>query len=215
VQPARLPLLLPLLALLACGGNKPSTSTPPKPENEPVVPLATVAMSGQQIAVTPLTLLVADEITSQDPHIANRAAALAWADSTILETLNSRGPEVKWVGPIELRKVARRAPTVAPDPDRMGQAMLRARFEDVPEPLRTNLRQLVALVGGRFALVPAALVFSRDPDGQSRAELALSMADSRSGKIIWRTLAWGVGPSPEQAFTAALAAVLPVGLGLR
>jgi hypothetical protein len=215
VKPAHLPLLLSLLAGLACGGNTSSTATPPEPKNEPVTPLTTVAMSGQQIAVVPLTLLVADEVSLQDPHLGNRAAALVWADSTLLEALNSRGPEVKWVGPIELRKVARRAPTVAPDPDRMGQAMLRARFDDVPEPLRTNMRQLVALVGGRFALVPAALVFSRDADGQTRAELALSLADTRTGKIIWRTLAWGLGDSPEQAFTAALTAVLPVGLGIR
>jgi hypothetical protein len=215
VKSAPLALLLSLLAALACGGNKGSTSPAPEAKNEPVVPLTTVAMSGQSIAVVPLTLLIPDEVSALDPKLANRAASLAWADSTILEALNARGPEVKWIGPIELRKVARRAPTVAPDPDRMGQAMLRAKFEDVPEPLRTQLRQLLALAGGRFALVPAALVFSREPDGRTKAELALALADTRTGKVIWRSLAWGTGDSPEHAFTAALAAVLPVGLGLR
>lgn len=215
MKPTQLLLSLTLLAALACGGKKPPTSATPEIKNEPVIPLATVTLSGQSIAVVPLTLLIADEISNQNPVLVNRAAALTWADSTILEALNSRGPEVKWVGPIELRKVARRAPTVAPDPDRMGQSMLRAKFDDVPEPLRTQLRQLVALMGGRFALVPAALVFSRDPDNKTRAELALTLADTRTGKVVWRTLAWGVGDAPQQAFTAALAAVLPVGLGLR
>lgn len=212
---SRLPLLLLALAALACGGKNPSPSATPERQDEPVAPLATVAFAGQQVALVPLTLVVADEITGRDPLLANRAAALTWADSTILAALNSRGPEVKWIGPVELRKIARRSPTVAPDPDRMGQAMLRAKFEDVPEPLRTMLRQMVAMVGGRFALVPAALVFSRDADGKTRAELALSLADVRTGKVVWRTLAWGTGDSAERAFIVALETVLPVGLGLR
>lgn len=215
VKSARLPLLLLALAVSACGGKKPSTSATPERKEEPVLPFATVAFAGQQVAVVPLTLVVADDVTGRDPLLVNRAASLAWADSTILAALNGRGPEVKWVGPVELRKIARRSPTVAPDPDRMGQAMLRTRFEDVPEPLRTMLRQLVALVGGRFAMVPAALAFSRDPDGKTRAELALTLADTRTGKVIWRTLAWGTADSAERALTVALETVLPVGLGLR
>jgi hypothetical protein len=214
VKPSRLPLSLALVALFACGG-KPSSTAPAPEKAEPVRPLSTITLAGEKVAVVPLTLIVPDAKALLDTLLANRAAALLWADSTILANLNARGPEVKWIGPVELRKVARRSPTVAPDPDRMGQAILRARFEDVPDPLRTNLRQLVALAGGRFALVPAALVFSHDPDGQTRAELALTLADVRTAKVIWRTLAWGVAESPERALTVALEAVLPVGLGLR
>jgi hypothetical protein len=74
---------------------------------------------------------------------------------------------------------------------------------------------MVALAGGRYALVPAALVFSQDPDGKFRAELALTLADSRTAKVVWRTVAWGVAESPERALIVALETVLPVGLGLR
>src|SRR5205807_4831056 len=75
-----------------------------------------------------------------------------------------RTPEVSWVLPDALRRAARRAPGIAPDPDQMGSAVLRAPdVEIVPDPLRSELRTLVALGGngGRYALVPAALVYRR------------------------------------------------------
>jgi hypothetical protein len=172
--------------------------------------------AGQSLAVTPITLVVSDESLSQTPPLNSRPVTLAWADSLMGAALTGRGPDVKWVLPPELRKIARRSPTYAPDPDRMGQSMLRTKkADDVPDPLRTNLRSLMALVGGRFALVPAALVFLREPDGSVVAELSLALVDARLGKVAWRSLAWGKGATPQQALIAALDAVLPVALGLR
>ncbi len=214
-MPVRFALSLVLLATLACGGKSASTTPSPAHDEPAIRPLTTAGFAGQLVAVVPLTLVVTDEATGQSPLLANHAKSLVWADSLILASLTARGPEVKWVGPIELRKIARRSPTVAPDPDRMGQAILRAKVDEVPEPLRGLLRSLMALVGGRLAMVPAALVFSQDPDGRTRAELAMTLADTRSGKVMWRTLAWATGDSPERALTVALATVLPVGLGLR
>lgn len=214
-MPTRLALTLVLLGTLACGGKSAATKPAPARDEPPIRPLTTSGFAGQLVAVVPLTLIVTDEVSGQSPVLMSRALALTWADSLILNALNSRGPEVKWIGPIELRKIARRSPTVAPDPDRMGQAILRSRMDEVPDPLRGLMRSLVAMVGGRLALVPAALVFSRDPDGKTRAELAMTLADTRTGKILWRTLAWATGDSPERALTVALETVLPVGLGLR
>jgi len=210
---------IPLIALasLACGGHS-AASAPEnvRPEREPVKPLPTVGMAGQSLAVTPLTLLVRDEALSAVPELKDRATALAWADSLVGEALLARAPEVKWVLPADLRKIARRSPTVAPDPDRMGQSLLRApNVKDIPDPLRASLRSLMALAGGRLALVPAALAFVQEPDGRVRAELSLALADSRTGKVVWRTLAWGVAPTAEQALRSALNTVFPVALGLR
>jgi hypothetical protein len=39
------------------------------------------------------------------------------------------------------------------------------------------------------------------------------LVDSRSGKVLWRTLAYGRGASPDQALNAAVAAVLPLAGG--
>jgi hypothetical protein len=179
----------------------------------PVRPLATTALAGQTIAVLPITLVVADPALESDSLYArykDRRTALLRADSLVGQGFQARSPEVNWVLPPQLRKIARRAAGVVDDPDQMGQAILRSpNLVKVPDPLRSSIRSLVALVGGRLALVPAALGFGPDSNGQIRADLSLVLTDSRSGKVLWRTLAYGRGASPDQALNAAIAAVLP------
>ena len=206
-------LCLGLLALLACRLNA-QDGTKPLPA---VQTLATGQLAGQTIAVLPLTLLVADPALESDSVYARyreRRSALLRADSLIGEEIQARSPEVNWVLPPQLRKVARRSAGFVEDPDQMGQAVLRSPgFTKVPDPLRSSLRGLVALVDGRFALVPASLGFGPEPNGQIRADLTLVLADARSGKVLWRSLAYGRGASPDQALDAAVAAVLPVSPG--
>ncbi len=164
--------------------------------------------------MVPLTLVVWEDGLGRFPELRDRARVLVWADSSVGVALQLWAPEVKWILPPELRRIARRAPGVAPDPDRMGQAVMRAeRLKDVPDPLRSHLRSLAALTGGRFALVPASLAFLADPSGGLRAELSLVLADTRTGKVAWRSLAWGVGATPAGALAAAMASVLPAELG--
>ncbi|HEY9015192.1 MAG TPA: hypothetical protein VIM84_09040, partial [Gemmatimonadales bacterium] len=136
--------------------------------------------------------------------------ALLRADSLIGMEIENRSPEVKWVLPPQLRKVARRSAGFVDDPDQMGQAVLRSQnINKVPDPLRSSLRGLIALVDGRLALVPASLGFGAEPNHQIRADLTLVMVDARNGKVLWRSLAYGRGASPDQALSAAIAAVLP------
>jgi hypothetical protein len=202
-----------LLALLACRLNA-QDGTRPLPE---VTTLATGPLAGQTIAVLPLTLLVADpaiEADSSYSRYRDRRTGLLRADSLIDEEIQARSPEVTWVFPPKLRKVARRSAGFVEDPDQMGQAVLRSPgFTKVPDPLRSSLRGLVALVDGRYALVPASLGFGPEPNGQIRADLTLVLADGRTGKVMWRSLAYGRGESPDQAVKAAIAAVLPVSQG--
>ncbi len=181
------------------------------PPREPVRPFVALPFAGQHIAVIPITLLVPVDTLVRVSPLEDRARALAWADSIVGAGLTARRPEVNWVFPAELRKIARRSPTVAPDPDRMGQSLLRDKsFETVPDPLRQHLRSLMAMAGGRYALVPAAVTLLPDTSGLVRAEVTLVLADTRLGKVVWRTIAWGVGETPAQAFAAAMDAVLPV-----
>jgi hypothetical protein len=106
--------------------------------------------------------------------------------------------------------MARRAAGFVPDPDQMGQAVMRApNLKTIPDPLRSSLRSLLAIADGRLALVPAAVGFGPEPNGEIRADLSLVLGDVRTGKVLWRSLALGRGKTPDQALNAALATVLP------
>ena len=204
---------LAVLTLVACSAH---AQEQPKPLPA-VQTLATAPLAGQTIAVLPITLVVADPALESDTLYRNyreRRAALLRADSLIGAGIQTRGPEVNWILPPELRKIARRSAGFVEDPDQMGQAILRSpSLTKVPDPLRSSLRGLVAMVDGRMAFVPASLGFGPEGNGQIRADLSLVLADGRSGKILWRSLAHGRGANPDQALSAAVAAVLPMSAG--
>ena len=200
-----------VLGAAACGGKKANQTPTPAP----TAPLPVTALASQKLPVLPLTLIGADE-TLGWPQFANQKAALASADSVISALLPARAPEVTWVLPEELRRQARRSPTFAANPDQMGSAVLRgARVGDfMPDPLRSELRALVAIADARFALVPAQLVFRRDtlpgtPAGTGTAELTAVIVDARLGRVNWRTVARGNGPDPWTALTRAVKALTP------
>jgi len=220
VRSARCGVAVALLA--GCGGRQ-HAETP-----APTKPLPTAGLAAQQVSVLPLALLAAEDSLHWQALLADRRAALARADSVIGTLLTARTPEVTWVLPDELRRAARRAPGIAPDPDRMGTAVLRAPgMELVPDPLRGELRTLVALGGngGRYALVPAALVYRRSgapgmvgarhavplPPGApaATAELSIVMVDVRTGRIGFRTVARGEGDDPWSALTRAVKSLTP------
>jgi hypothetical protein len=203
VKPAALAALITLLL-----------SPPLAAQGAPVAPVPTEGLTGQQVALMPLTLVVPDPTLESDSLYApyrERRTALLRADSLIGEAFTSRAPEVQWVLPPKLRKLARRSPGLVNDPDQMGQAALRApKMREIRDPLRSSLRNLTAVVGGRVVMVPAALGFGLLPDRRVHADLSLVAADSRSGKVLWRSQAVGDGATPDAALRAALASVLPI-----
>jgi hypothetical protein len=173
-------------------------------------------------------LFAADEGLHWQAQLADRRSALTRADSIIGALLAARAPEVTWVLPSELRRAARRAPGVAPDPDQLGTALLfRARsLKVVPDPLRSELRTLSALAGSgsaRYALLPVGLVFVRPrtqagtqpatqpagAGGAGTAELTVVITDVRTGVIGFRTVARGDGDDPWSALTRAMKSLTP------
>lgn len=208
--------MVALSIFLGCGGkNKADQKTTPEPL-PPTAPLPTAGLAGQRVALTPLELVGAEDTIHLDQLVADRRNTLTKADSIIGAFIGARAPEVTWVGPPELRHIARRAAGIVADPDQMGTPFLRAtNIIDVPDPLRYQLRTLMGLVGGRYALIPAGLVFRRPaglPPGSPpiiRAELSVVMVDSRSGHVGWRTIARGDGEDPWTALTRAVKALTP------
>jgi hypothetical protein len=203
--------LLLSIAAPACGTAQHEAKVEPLPH---VTAFSTQAVAGKTVGVLPITLVVADPAIQSDSLLSpyrDRRLALSRADSLISEALVTRGPEVAWVLPPELRKMARRSAGFVPDPDQMGQALLRSpKVSTIPDPLRSSLRSLLAIADTRLAFVPASLSFSPEADGSIRADLPVVLADARTGKVLWRSLAQGRGKSPDDALNAALASVLPV-----
>ena len=200
-----------LCVAAACGGKK-SDQTPVP---EPTIPLPLTGLASVKVPVLPLTLIGAEETLGWQ-QFANQRAALASADSVIGTLLPTRAPEVTWVLPEELRRQARRSPNFAANPDQLGSAIMRgARVGDfMPDPLRSEMRSLVAIADARFALVPAQLVFKRpitpgSPAGTGTAELTVVIVDARLGRVSWRTVARGDGPDPWTALTRAVKALTP------
>jgi hypothetical protein len=212
----RLALLL-VLALTGCGGSRQEPAAAASAVDPPTAILPTSRLTGQVVAILPITLVVADPALQSDSAYAayrDRRVALEQVDSLVSEGLTTRAPEVNWVPPRELRKMARRSAGYLADPDQMGQAVLRGpKVNVVPDPLRSSLRSLMAVAGGRLALVPASLGFGHEADGKIRADLSLVLADARTGKVVWRSVALGRGTTPTEAVNAAIAAVLPVSGG--
>ncbi|HJS47644.1 MAG TPA: hypothetical protein VJ773_06640, partial [Gemmatimonadales bacterium] len=174
-----------------------------------VAPLAVTPLAGQKVPVMPLTHLLVPSALAGDSAVSPRTRGLAWADSAFGELLVARLPEVTWVLPAELRRVARRAPGMVSEPDRMGQAALRnPGLTTVPDPLRSNLRTLAALTDARYILVPASATFDGEP-GTVRAHLVVVMADIRTGAIVWRAAPQGEGASAALAYEAAVLQLVP------
>jgi hypothetical protein len=195
-----------VLLTVACGAKH-------LPENAapvPALPLPTAGLAGQDVPVYPLTLLSADVALGWQAALTPHRDALARADSIIGALLTERSPEVSWVLPPALRHAAAQAPGLLADPDRIGTALLRSPgLEILPDPLRSQMRQLNAVSGGRYAFVPAALVYLQTPDGRARAELTVILADVRTGQIGWRTVANAEGPDPWTALIAAFKTLTP------
>ncbi len=196
-----------LIAAAPLGAQEPK---PGKFENRA---LSAMSLAGQKVPILPITMVVADPDIEPDSLYApyrERASALRRADSLIVLELEARGPEVSWLTPHELRKMARRAPGMLNSPDELGQAMLRnERLEKIPDQLAAQLRKLVAIAGGRMVLVPAALSFSHTPEGRYRADLALALVDTRRNEVVWRSSAVGQGAHPDLALRSALLTVFP------
>jgi hypothetical protein len=198
--------LIPWVAAAAVGcAPNPSADEAPVP----ALPLPMSAMAGVEVVVYPLTMVLSEAELGWDDALSPRDSALRVADSLIARALTERTPEVMWVLPEELRRVARRAPGILVDPDRMATAMLRHNLSKTPDPLQSQMRSLTGAVGDRLSLVPASLLFYRELDGTGRAELSMVLVDVRLGDIWWRSVVRGTGSDPWTALRVALETLAP------
>lgn len=188
-----------------------ATVGPAAAQKRPVTqPLLTASVSGQSVPLLPLTLVVAEASVPESLLVRDRVALVRFADSAVTEGLLSLAPDIQWIPPAELRRIARRGGGLVPEPDKLGQAVMRTwSLTTVPDPLRSNLRRLVSMAGGgRYAFIPASLILRADSAGV-HGDLSVLLADTRTGRVVWRSLAKGTGATPADAIAGAVATIFP------
>lgn len=173
-------------------------------------PLLTASVSGQSVPLLPLTLVVAEGSVPESLLVRDRVALVRFADSALTDGILTLAPDIQWIPPAELRRIARRGGGLVPEPDKLGQAVMRTwSLTTVPDPLRSNLRRLVSMAGGgRYAFIPASLILRADTAGV-HGDLSVLLADTRTGRVVWRSLAKGAGATPADAIAGAVATIFP------
>jgi hypothetical protein len=194
-----------LASLPGCRAAKPAEMGAPPPDVRPLAPFA-----GQRVAVLPAQRLRPADSAAWGARVPAPRAYLGVVDSALAATLAERGLATAWALHSDVVRSARRNATHAADPYALAvNPLLPSRrpapTPDVPEPLATQLRTLVALNDARYALVPVELRFERQPGpaGAGRAVLRLAVLDARSAQIAW---AGDVAGDTASALTPALAA---------
>ena len=176
--------------------------------------LGVQALSGQIVAVTPITFIGADSSLKGDSALAlyrNRTAGLRHFDSLFGDFLTSSLLETKWVLPPELRMISVRSSGYFPDPDMMGQGVMRNPNirKKVPEPLQSKLRSISGVTNARVIIIPAGVVFNRDSTGLLLANVSVVLVDPRLGDIRYRTITTGKGVTADAALRSAFAIIVP------
>lgn len=204
-------LVLVLIGALSAGCGH-SSSQAPVPTTKPELPLPVQALGGAKVPIFPLVTLVVEPGTGWDAALTDRSAALRRVDSIVRGLAQERAPEVSWVGQDAVRRAATQAPGLLTDPDRLATRQLKRHASStIPEPLRAQLRQLAGVAaGGRYAFVPAELMFVRDSATQrSYADFSIVLADVRLGAISWSDTMRGTGDTPWEAVAAAVRTMFP------
>ena len=220
----RISRLLVLVGLAACAGGSKAPVGPdpveaqdaqaPKPKSPvkmpPAIPMNTLGIAGQVVGVLPATLVVARDSLAGQPPFADRASSNTWADSIMGEMMMMRAPDVKWKLPAQMRAVARSAPGMAADPDYLGQAALRdPTITKVPNPMISNIRNLMAIAGGRYAFAAASLSFQHDSLGAVEARGNFVGIDTRMGDVIFRSYIIASGATPAAAMDSVMTILFP------
>src|SRR3954469_8968695 len=92
--------LLGALRVPSCAGGQKDPEAAPPPKDHPVTILPTSQLSGQTVAILPITMVVSGPALGADAACAayrDHLAALAEAYSVMGEAIMSRAPEVSWV----------------------------------------------------------------------------------------------------------------------
>ncbi len=204
-----------LVALLALvGGCATPRGRAPVPTEKLLLPLPTHVLAGSTIPLFPSTHFTVDSATGWASQLGDRRVVLDRIDSILAAGSKERAPEVEWVKVDVVRKAAREAPGLLTNPDQLATSTLRTHaLTTIPEPLRAQLRQLVAVAaGGRYALIPVSVAFTHGgtaEEPQNYADFTIVLTDVRVGAVSWSNTMRGSGRTPWEALATAVRIMFP------
>jgi hypothetical protein len=169
------------------------------------------AFATRRMLILPTHYLRMGDSLGWASEISDRDAYLSSLDDEITFAFSDRGVKKVWVFTPAIDAMVKRNQTYAPDPHALAAVWLRfpgpkRMPEQLPDPLASQLRTLVALQdGGQLAFIPVELRFEKLPSGQGVAVLRVAIIDAVRAKIIWYA---DVPSDPQSQFGPALAASL-------
>jgi hypothetical protein len=205
-----------LVAAAGCANAGPATAQAPASR-----PLA--AFAARPVLVLPTRYLGPDGSLGWGAQIGDPESYLGDIDAEIVFALGARGVKNMWVFPSAIAASVRRNPTYAADPHQLAADWLRPPMkkppEQLPEPIASQLRSLVALQeGAQYVLLPVEVRFEPvelaasataatgaavAADRAGRAVLRVVLLDARRSRIVWMG---DVSSDPSSSFSPALAA---------
>ncbi len=134
-----------------------------------------------------MTLLPAQEWTGT----ADARAHLDAFDLALSRYLADGGIGEGWAYPADVLRTARRNPTYVTNPLALGAQPLKSEKAregtPLPEPFQSRLRSIIALTGGRHAVVPVAIRVDTT-QSPAMAELRLTLVDGRQSRVLWTAI---------------------------
>jgi hypothetical protein len=198
--------VLGTVAALGACAKKPKAAPPSGAVAPSPTPLATLA--GQRIIVLPLHYLRAIDTLGLSAQVAHPREFLRSIDDEIAFAMAERGLKSQWMFPDELQRSHQRNIGHTPDPYALAAEVLRPtgprRVEQLPDPLASQLRSLVAVSDARFALFPVEVRFENS-GGAARAIMHVVLLDARASNIRW---AGDIASDTMRTITPGLAATL-------
>ena len=163
-----------------------SSGTAPKQQTQPGQS-ALAGMLGRPLLVLPAQYLgVVDPAGQFDLSMTNRDL-LGIIDEELTDAFRKRGVRRSWTFAEQITASALHNGGLVQDPRELAaESIRRVQPGDtpLPEPLGTQIRQLIALQDGRYALLPIEVDVDNRP-GRASGILHVLLIDSRTARVLW------------------------------
>jgi hypothetical protein len=165
-------------------------------------------LAAEHILVLPVQYLVFGDSLGWGPAMASPRAYLSTLDDEIAFALRERGLDGRWTLAPSIVESAQRNAGFSADPHAIEARPLRpgAKLDEwqLPEPLASQLRSLIALTDARYVLFPVELR-TTSAGASGRAVLHVVVVDARRSQVQW---AGDVVSAPHATMSPAIAAEL-------